>query len=137
MRIPIFAFALLAAAAAASEAAPLAERDLATFTPGSELRGDLVNDGRFESHVWRFSPDGSVSAVYLRYSYGNFRSNNEDRSDLGRWWVAGSQLCVHYRSLFNGVPNCFVVDAAPGLPARFIGHPTFVATWFPAAVRYR
>ncbi len=113
---------------APGQAAPLVGADITARLPGSELRGEFVNGDRFESHVWRFAPDGSVYAVYIRYAHGNIRSANEDRRELGRWAVEGHLLCVQFPTLFLGFRNCFAIDASPSVYVRLIGSPTFVGT---------
>lgn len=126
--LPLAALAIGLLSFGLAHAAPLPGAEIGARLPGSELRGEFVNGGRFESHVWRFAPDGSVYAAYFRYPHGNIRSVGEDRREIGRWGVEGNLLCVQFPALFAGFRNCFAIDASPSIYVRVIGSPTFVGT---------
>ncbi len=128
LMLHLVALALTGVCLASAHAAPLAGAELAARLPGSELRGDFFLGDRFESHVWRFGPNGRVYAAYLLYPYGNVKSAGQDRNEIGNWVVESNSLCVQFPVLFLGLRNCFVIDSSRSKYVHVIGSPTFLGT---------
>lgn len=120
-RVALLSAAVLGAAAAA-RAEPLAGVQIQARAAGGEFRGDTRSMRGFESHIWRFAPDGSASAIAIaRRSVSNFGSSSTEFGDVGRWRIAGDQLCVDWAGPNRQFSGCYGVEAQQGNHVRLVG----------------
>jgi hypothetical protein len=110
----------LAFGAVAAHAAPLAGPQVRqAFAPG-EFRGSFNNIRGFVSVVWRFQPNGQVTAVYIIDRNAGQSNHREEGRDAGTWTVNGNQICVQFQTQ-TGWNGCYTVDVGPGTQARLVG----------------
>ncbi|MGH7006633.1 MAG: hypothetical protein ACREIP_22020, partial [Alphaproteobacteria bacterium] len=75
----------------------------------------------FESHIWRFAPDGTAAAVAVsKRAPGNFASSTEF-GDIGRWRVEGNQLCVDWSGPNRQFNGCYGIEGQQGDHVRLVG----------------
>lgn len=111
-------------AAETALAAPLAGAQIQARSAGGEFRGDTFTFRGFESHIWRFAPDGSASAVAVaRRTSGGPMSGSTmvEFGDIGRWRVEGDRLCVEWAGPNRQFSGCYGVDAQQGDHVRIVG----------------
>ncbi|MCW5772229.1 MAG: hypothetical protein KIT16_11380, partial [Rhodospirillaceae bacterium] len=74
-----------------------------------------------ESHIWRFAPDGRVTAIaVVRRAPGNFTSQQEF-GDIGIWRIEGDRLCVDWAGANREFSGCYAVDGQGGSHVRLVG----------------
>ncbi len=115
--------ASLAAVAGAprADASELGRAALERAVSNAEFRGTLTSRrGAHESHLWRFMGDGNIHAVLLRYRVLKANSGTEHQ-DLGRWWIEGNRLCIHWNELMFAKVSCYSVRATNGAHVDFFG----------------
>jgi hypothetical protein len=114
MRIDTFALAAVAAGflfAGPAAAAPLAGSELQARVAGAEFRGSARTTRGNEDAIWRFSPDGTVTAIG-GYSRSNFGGGvRTETRDAGRWRIDANRLCIDWQASGN---VCYTVDAGAG-----------------------
>lgn len=88
--------------------------------PNAEFRGFFLGRRGYESHVWRFRGDGNVQAVLLRYRVDKANTGVEHQ-DLGRWWLDGNRVCIHWNELMLAKVSCYSVRATNGSHVNFLG----------------
>lgn len=119
----LFVAALAAALPlAASQAAPLPSQEIRARTAGGEFRGyGNTRRAPLEDVIWRFRPDGTVTAFsQIRRKYPS-NSQFEEYSDSGRWRVEGDRLCVAFESGHREFSGCYAVNGIEGDHVRLGG----------------
>ena len=112
--------------AGAARAEPLSAAQLQATAPGGEFRGFTATGRGFENHIWRFAPDGRVTAIAnVKRSLGN-SVVNQDFGDSGTWRLEGDRLCVEWQGLNRPYSGCYSVDGSPGTSQVRLTGP---ATW--------
>jgi hypothetical protein len=115
---------LLAAAIApisVASADPLVGPALQAGVIGAEFRGYSSSYKGFENHIWRFQPDGRVTAVYnIRYDLGWF-PHQIDGSGVGSWAIEGDRVCIRWDAGMRRAGGCYSIDVRHGHYIRMIG----------------
>ena len=95
--------ALALGAAVAAEPPSLLGDELRSAVSGKTV---YLKISGFELPI-RYSPGGSMSG-----SMGTVAATlarGDDRSDRGKWWVSGSQLCQRWSSWMEGKSYCYTL----------------------------
>jgi hypothetical protein len=127
---PIILGALLAAAPLAARSEPLSGNQLLALAPGSEFRGYIQTQRGFENHIWRFAPDGRVTAVATLSRNPGGLGWSQEFGDAGSWRIEGARLCVQWQAQLGVFNGCYSVDATSGSDqVRLIGPATWQGTF--------
>jgi hypothetical protein len=119
-RLPVvLAAALVPVTPAAAE--PLGGPALQASIVGAEFRGYTSSGSGFENHIWRFMPDGRVTAVYnIRYDIGRF-PHQIDGLGAGWWTIEGDRVCIRWDPGMRRPGGCYGIDVRHGIHVRLIG----------------
>ena len=82
---------------------------------GYEIRG--VMPGQYEAwehHLWRFQADGRIRGYLYAQQVGIVQPGYIEKSDVGRWRLAGDAMCVTWRKWFQGREYCYRLRALNG-----------------------
>ncbi len=99
MKTFISAVAISMAALTTAYAAPLNGQDLRKAIAGKTL----IISARGHTIPVRFSANGSMSGSFKGIFAGQ-------RSDRGRWWISGNQLCQQWSNWLDGKSHCAQVS---------------------------
>lgn len=118
LRTGRFGLAALIAAciATAAVAAPLTGPDLRDRFAGAELRMSVTGTFYiYESHLWRFAPDGRLHGQVYYVTSGR-NSRHVELQDIGRWEAVGDRICTEWQEFYWEYGNrvCFTVSKADG-----------------------
>ncbi len=134
---PLTIFVALAAPTAGATAvtgAPPAGDALRTMTAGGEFRGFTRTLRGFEDHIWRFSPDGRVSASYTVRADKGMSNFHFDGGASGSWSIEGDRMCVRWSARYHPASGCYAivvlanVSVIQGHYVRLIGPGAFEGT---------
>lgn len=108
-------------------ALPLSGPALGPAVAGAEYRAAFSTLRGFVNVIWRFRPDGQVTAVYTLDRSAGLMGYREQGGDVGAWTVQGDRLCLAFRQQidWNG---CYTVDLGPGTRTRLVGPLTIEGT---------
>jgi hypothetical protein len=95
---------LLPGAALAAEPASLSGDELRKAVSGKTV---YLRISGFELPI-RYSPNGSMSG--RMGAVAATLARDDPASDLGKWWVSGSQLCQRWSSWMEGKSYCYTVS---------------------------
>lgn len=98
MKTILLAIAISTATIATAHSAPLSGNDLRKTVAGKTL----IISARGHTIPVRFSSNGSMS--------GSVKGLVGKRSDRGRWWISGNQLCQQWSNWLDGKSHCAQVS---------------------------
>jgi hypothetical protein len=118
LRVLVLTAALGAVPAAAAQ---LMGPALHAGIAGAEFRGYTYTGRGFENHIWRFAPDGRVTAVYnVRFDVSKF-PHQYDGAGFGTWAVEGDRVCIRWEPGMRLPGGCYAIDQRQGSQVRLIG----------------
>ena len=127
-KISLAAAALLAAIPfaaapwAGAHAAPMSGQEISARSAGGEFRGfGTTRKSQYESMIWRFRPDGSVTSISTFGRRAGPVSITEEYQDAGTWRVEGDRLCVQFGVVHSYLSGCYGVDGTSGDHVRLLG----------------
>jgi hypothetical protein len=114
-----------------ARAEPLSDAQIRALAAGGEFRGYAHSQRRgFENHIWRFSPDGRVTATANAVRSLGGMDHGQDYGDTGTWRVEAGRLCLQWQGANVPFSGCYTVDATPGgNQVRLIGPTTWQGSW--------
>jgi hypothetical protein len=121
IRLPAVLLAAILVPIPLAFAAPLMGPALSASIAGAEFRGYSSSYKGFENHIWRFLPDGRVTAVYnIRFDLAPFQ-NQVDGSGSGSWAIEGDRLCIRWEVGMRRPGGCYSIDVQRGYYVRLVG----------------
>jgi hypothetical protein len=86
---------------------------------GMELRRTFQDDEFTRSEIWRFGPNGVITAVASKIAGGSVARREQD-ADSGRWAIEGGKLCVTWKKWNDGQKVCYTA-VKQGKTYKFTG----------------
>ena len=75
---------------------------------GYEIRGAMPGQYEaWEHHLWRFHPDGRITGHLFAQQIGMAQNGYIEKSDVGRWRLAGDRMCVTWKRWFYSRELCY------------------------------